>query len=74
MMYYNEFSRLRALCKREAKSNYTLYIKKLQSNFTHNPKSFWNYIKSQKKENNIPTEMEYNYIRKNNGPDIANLF
>lgn len=38
--YYYEFSRIRALCKREAKLNYTFYMKKLQSNFTHNPKSF----------------------------------
>lgn len=48
--YYIDFSKLRALCKIESKLSYNSYINTIQSNLSHNPKSFWNYIKKIKEQ------------------------
>lgn len=65
--YFNIFSRLRALCKLETKSNYTSYMNKIQLNFLHNSKLFLNYIKSLKNDNDFPAIMELNNISGTNG-------
>ncbi|KAL4152733.1 hypothetical protein QTP88_000566 [Uroleucon formosanum] len=73
-LIYNEFSRLRSLCKRESKLINLRYLQKIQSNLTSDPKSFWRYINGLKTNNCIPQNMILGDKSSTGGPEVANLF
>lgn len=54
---------------------YLNYIKNLEKGFIHNPKLFWNYIKSKKIKNSRRSHvMTFKNIPLNSDDDIANSF
>lgn len=57
---YNEFSRLRSLCKVKSKKCRLHYLHRIQSDLTRNPKHFWRYMKNLKTNNDIPNMMFFN--------------
>jgi hypothetical protein len=71
---YNEFSRSRALCKKESKISYSRFIQKIQTDLTSNPKSFWHYIKILKFYNDIPNTMELNDKLSTEGMRLQNYY
>lgn len=71
---YNEFSRLRSLCKIESKKCRLRYLQKVQNDLRQNPKYFWRYIKNLKSDNDIPKTMLFNDKSSMGGPEVANLF
>lgn len=71
---YNEFSRIRALCKKESKICRNQYLRIIQLNFTTDPKSFWHYIKCLKLDNEISDTMEYVDKLSTGGYAVSNLF
>jgi hypothetical protein len=71
---YNEFSRLRALCKKESKTSYLRYINKIQLDLTSDPKSFWRYVKCLKVDSDIPHSMVLNAKTSTGGSGVADLF
>ncbi|KAL4153587.1 hypothetical protein QTP88_001420 [Uroleucon formosanum] len=73
-LIYNEFSRLRSLCKRESKLINLCYLQKIQSNLTSDPKSFWRYINGLKTNNCILQNMILGDKSSTDGPEVANLF
>jgi hypothetical protein len=71
---YDEFSRLRSLCKIESKICRLCYLHKVQSDLTLNPKYTWYYIKNLKSDNDIPNTMLFNDKSSTGGSEVANLF
>lgn len=71
---YYTFSRLRAKCKQLSKTCYNVYLNSIKSKLYNNPKSFWDFIKSKTKSDEIPSTVHYNNITANDGPTIANTF
>lgn len=71
---YDDFSRLRAKCKRLSKCCYKNFISKVENSIVNNPKDFWNYVNSLRNDNRIPNTMNYNNQSMENDHDIANAF
>jgi hypothetical protein len=71
---YNNFSRLRANCKRTAKHDYKNHINKVQLSVKLNPKSFWKYVNNRRNNNSIPNLLTLDTTSADNGYDIVNLF
>lgn len=71
---YNNFSRLRANCKRTAKLDFKNYNNKVQLFVKLNLKSFWKYINNRRNNNSIPNLLTLDTMSADNGQDIVNLF
>jgi len=71
---YNNFSRLRANCKRTAKLEYKNHLNKVQLSLKLNPKSFWKYVNNRRNNNFIPNFVTLDTMSADNGHDIVNLF
>lgn len=66
--FYDEFKRLRTLCKRMAGECYRTYTEFLESTIPNNIKVFWSHIKNLK-SSTLPSHMFFN----NNSADEPNL-
>lgn len=71
---YNTYSLLRKRVKLYLVENHKSYIQKVETNIKANIKSFWNYTKKMKSNNNLPNIMHLNNIEAKTGVDICNLF
>lgn len=73
--YYNlEFSRLRALIKRQIKMAYNNYLNNVERSISDDPKNFWSYVQNKKGSSRIPSNMCYNTSNYDNPLDIVNGF
>jgi len=70
---YNQFSNLRAQCKKRSKIDYTNYLSSVQNSIKHNPSNFWKYFKNQKSLS-LPNSMHLNNIYSVDANVIVNLF
>ena len=71
---YNKFSNLRSNCKFLSKKDYLNYINKIQTNLKINPKKFWKFINSKRRNNFLPNCMHLNTDEFNTPKDIINTF
>lgn len=69
-----EFNRLRSLCVRNTNQCKLDYESKVETYITHQPKLFWNYYNSLKKQDKIPSKIGLDEITSNNDKTTANLF
>jgi len=71
---YNNFSRLRANCKRTAKHDFKTYFNKVQLSVKLNAKSFWKYVNNHRNTNSILNLLTLDTTSADNGYDTVNLF
>jgi len=71
---YFTFSYLRAQYKSLSKKCYVNYIKQVETSFCTNPKSFWDFVRKNKKGNNLPTIVNLNGISSANTNTMCELF
>ncbi|XP_062542037.1 uncharacterized protein LOC134210028 [Armigeres subalbatus] len=60
--------------KRTAKSCFSQYQRGLQRKLKTHPKKFWKYVKEQRNESGLPSQMTLNGILASNSQDISRLF
>lgn len=71
---YRVFADLRCRCKRLSDLSHRNYLKKIQDNIVHDPKTFWKYVNSLRGDNSLPCNMTYDGKSSDNTCDIANCF
>ena len=71
---YIEFKKLRAMCIRLSRVKYKNYIAAIASNIKKNIRSFWSYVKSCKRELNIPCNTFWDTSVAINELGTTNLF
>ena len=69
-----EFNRLRALCIKLMRIDYNRNLKNVQLMAKKDPKIFWKFINSKRKDNSIRNEMFLVDSKGNDGESIVNLF
>ena len=57
--YFEEFKRLRVLCKQMINAAYASYLKKIEHELYVSPRDFWKYIQSKKGTSRIPGKISY---------------
>ncbi|KAI5739254.1 hypothetical protein M8J77_016910 [Diaphorina citri] len=72
--HYNEFSRLRSLCKSVSVQCYSSYVPSVEKNIRTNPRYFWKYERSLRTDSSLPKNLEYNGERSSSPESSANLF
>lgn len=72
--WHNKFKKVRALVKKEIKNAYNRYMSKVSNSMLENPKYFWTYVKSQKRESSFPSEVYYNNLPYRGAKSIADGF
>ncbi|XP_055590041.1 uncharacterized protein LOC129742204 [Uranotaenia lowii] len=70
----DEYRKLNSAYKKASKRCYLAYLNRLQRNFKSSPKSFWKYVKSQRKESGLPSHMYLDGDIASTDPGICNLF
>ncbi|XP_055584929.1 uncharacterized protein LOC129737790 [Uranotaenia lowii] len=70
----DEYRKLNSAYKKASKRCYLAYLNRLQRNFKSSPKSFWKYVKSQRKESGLPSHMYLDGDIVSTDPGICNLF
>lgn len=68
-----EFSFLRAKSKKLQRDCYNKYVKKIEDGIKSNPKSFWNFTNSKRKNHGLPNTLSYDRITAEDGNGIVNL-
>ncbi|XP_055591568.1 uncharacterized protein LOC129743557 [Uranotaenia lowii] len=68
-----EYRKLNTAYKKSSRRCYQNYLHRLQRNFKTNPRSFWKYVKNQRKESGLPSQM---FLKDHtaNTDQICNLF
>lgn len=72
--HYVEFSRLRALCKRESHRCYSSYISSVVRNIKSDPRYFWKYTKTLRGSSVLPKVFKYGDIESSSVSSSADLF
>ncbi|XP_055604703.1 uncharacterized protein LOC129752937 [Uranotaenia lowii] len=70
----NQYRKLNASCKKVCTRCYQGYLIRIQRGFKTWPKSFWQYIKDQRKESGLPSYMILEDKSATSDLDICNLF
>lgn len=73
-IYLENFKYLRSKIKRNINIAYGNYTRQAEGNISTNPKSFWSYINSKKRQSRLPPVMTYNNTEIMNGNDIVEAF
>lgn len=60
--------------RRENDRLYKIYIRRSENNLRRNPKSFWKFVNSKRKDNGLPLSMFLDDRVASTTPDICNLF
>lgn len=71
---YSTFSLLRARYKFFSKKCYDSYIKRVETSFCTNPKSFWGFVRKNKKVSNMPSTVNLNGISSVDRTSMCELF
>lgn len=71
---YSEFSRLRLACKRLLVESNATFVASTENSLFTNPKQFWNYVNSKRKNRDSPSEFQYNGSISTSGVEVANMF
>ena len=50
------------------------YIRDVELNIKNNPKYFWEYIKSKRKQSHFPANMSYNSLKSSDPQQVCNMF
>ncbi|XP_055590681.1 uncharacterized protein LOC129742765 [Uranotaenia lowii] len=69
-----EYRKLNTAYKKSSRRCYQNYLHRLQRNFKTNPRSFWKYVKNQRKEFGLPSKMFLKDHTANTDSEICNLF
>ncbi|XP_055590195.1 uncharacterized protein LOC129742329 [Uranotaenia lowii] len=69
-----EYRKLNSAYKKASKRCYLTYLNRLQRNFKSRPKSFWKYVKNQRKESGLPSHMYLDDDIASTDSGICNLF
>lgn len=59
--------------RRENERLYKLYVARSEQNLRDNPKNFWNFVNSKRKDNGLPTTMFLGDVSVSSTPEICNL-
>ncbi|XP_022165223.1 uncharacterized protein K02A2.6-like, partial [Myzus persicae] len=60
--------------KYESGRCYQQFVKKAESSFISNPKSFWDFVRKNKNGNNLPSTVNLNGVSSTNNVDASELF
>lgn len=71
---YIEFKKIRALCIRQSRSCYRLYLEHIQSSLYSNLKYFWSYLNKCKKSLSYPKQISYKDRLSADDQEASNLF
>lgn len=72
---YIQFFYLRSQCKLLSRKCHKDYILKTENTILENPKKFWNFVNSRRKNiNTLPNSMHFNFEVAENPKNIADLF
>ena len=72
--YFIEFKRLRAICKKNARSCYMHYISQIEQNCRVNPRTFYTFVNNKSNYAALPSRMILNNNKSDNINDTINLF
>ena len=72
--FYNEFKRLRSLCKSQISRQYRLYHNKIETSIIDNPKVIFKYVHSKQGTSRIPSTMNFKDSILDSPQNIVNAF
>lgn len=70
-LFYNN---IRAKYKFKLKQTYNTYILRTQRQLVSNPKLFWSFVNSKKKNNRLPSSMQFESVQAKTINDCCSLF